>query len=175
LITGKGEMLKNSKDNSKDNSKVTSKILPNQNLLNEPNIKYKNIESVTRPRIPLNAAAGSLSMALEGITSSDVEEMPLIHAFANYNYTILVKGDSMEPEFRSGDEVACIKLKPNTFLQWGRVHVLDTVQGIIIKRIYDNEDSILCKSENVDLYKDFSIPKDEVFGIGLVIGMIRRY
>ena len=103
------------------------------------NIAKKEIKIETRPRIPLNAAAGTLAVALSGISAEDCEELPFIQAFSNYNYTILVKGDSMEPEFHSGDELACLQLtngKAN-FIQWGRYHVLDTAQGVLVKRIYD--------------------------------------
>lgn len=134
------------------------------------------VEVETRPRIPLNAAAGSVSIAMTGVRKEDTEQMPFIQAFSNYNYTILVKGDSMEPEFHSGDELACLQLKGKaSYIQWGRYHVLDTAQGVLVKRIYDREDSILCKSDNKDLYPDFEIPKEEVYNLGLVIGMLRRY
>lgn len=69
----------------------------------------------TRPRIPLNAAAGSVSSAISGITEDDCEQMPIVYGFRNYNYTIQISGVSMEPEFHSGDEVACLALKPNSF------------------------------------------------------------
>lgn len=134
-------------------------------------------EVETRPRIPLNAAAGTLAVALSGVSAEDCEELPFIQAFSNYNYTILVKGDSMEPEFHSGDELACLQLtngKAN-FIQWGRYHVLDTAQGVLVKRIYDKGDYILCKSDNSDLYEDFKIHKEEIYNLGLVIGMLRRY
>lgn len=131
----------------------------------------------TRPRIPLNAAAGSVSVALSGVKSDDCEHLPFIPAFSNYNYTILVKGDSMEPEFKSGDELACLQLTNGKakFIQWGRYHVLDTAQGIVVKRIYDSGDYILCKSENKELYPDFQILKEDIYNIGLVIGMLRRF
>lgn len=134
-----------------------------------------NIE--TRPRIPLNAAAGSISVALDGVTNDDSEQLPFVSAFSNYNYTILVKGDSMEPEFMSGDELACLQLTNGKarFIQWGRYHVLDTAQGVVVKRIYDNGEYILCKSENKELYPDFQILKEDIYNIGLVIGMLRRY
>lgn len=50
--------------------------------------------------------------------------------------------------------------------------MLDTAQGIVVKRIYDNKDTILCKSNNPD-YPDFEIPKDEVYHIALVVGYLR--
>lgn len=156
LLTGEGSLLK------EDNGEIHP-------------VERINVE--TRPRIPLNAAAGSISVALDGVTNEDSEQLPFVSAFSNYNYTILVKGDSMEPEFMSGDELACLQLTNGKarFIQWGRYHVLDTAQGVVVKRIYDNGEYILCKSENKELYPDFQILKEDIYNIGLVIGMLRRY
>lgn len=158
LITGNGSMLKGNTENTP--------IQP---------ISESKEAQETRPRIPLNAAAGSMTIALNGVTREDCEELPIIQAFRNYDFTILVNGDSMQPEFHSGDEIACVYLKQSSFIQWGRSHAIDTSQGIIVKRIYDDGDCILCKSEDCEMYKDFKIPKDEIYNLGLVIGMIRRY
>jgi phage repressor protein C with HTH and peptisase S24 domain/transcriptional regulator with XRE-family HTH domain len=155
LLTGEGPMLKTEKE--KDNLTAAGNT------------------QETRPRIPLNAAAGSVSVALSGVSDADCEQLPLVSAFSNYNYTVLVKGDSMEPEFHSGDELACLQLNGKAnFIQWGRYHVLDTSQGVVVKRIYDSGDSILCKSEN-ELYSDFKIHKEDIYNISLVIGMLRRF
>lgn len=127
----------------------------------------------TRPRIPYTAAAGTLgTIALEGVTNGSCEHIPVVKTFPKYDYTIIVKGDSMEPEYRAGDEIACLGLKDSRFLQWGKVHVLDTTQGIVIKRIYDADDCIKCSSRNPD-YPDFLIPKEEIYSLGLVVGLLR--
>jgi Predicted transcriptional regulator len=154
LLTGKGEMLKLGD---------TAPDLPNKN-------EFEN----TRPRIPLDAAAGSLTVAVDGITANDCEQIPVIRAFARYDFTIFTHGDSMIPEYHSGDELACVYIKDTSFIQWGRVHVIDTAQGILVKRIFDGGDSIICKSDNPN-YPDFSVHKSEFFNVALVIGMIRRY
>jgi phage repressor protein C with HTH and peptisase S24 domain len=159
LLTGNGEMIKTEDNNH---------ILP---LEKE---KKEEIEE-TRPRIPMDAEAGSLTMAADGITIDDCEQLPVIKAFARYDFTIFARGDSMFPEYHSGDELACLYVKNTTFIQWGCCHVLDTVQGIVMKRIYDDGEYILCKSENSELFKDFKIHKTEVYNIALVIGLVRRY
>lgn len=128
----------------------------------------------TRPRIPFDAAAGTLTVGVDGVMPYQCEQMPVVRAFPRYDFTILVRGESMAPEYQSGDEVACLYVRESTYTQWGRVHVLDTTQGVVIKRIYDRGDMVLCKSDN-PRYEDFSIPKSEVFNIALVIGLIRRY
>lgn len=129
-------------------------------------------EVETRPRIPYTAAAGSLTNAMEGITASQCERMPRITIFPDYDFTIILKGDSMEPKYEGGDEVACKRIDNTSFIQWGKPHVLDTAQGIIIKRIYENGDKIRCVSYNPE-YPDFSIDKSEIYSISLVVGLVR--
>lgn len=129
----------------------------------------------TRPRIPMSASAGVLSVAIGGVTIDSCEQIPVVKSFSKYDYTILVKGDSMEPEFHSGDEVACLSISNGDFIQWGKYYVLDTKQGILIKRIFDDEDYIVCRSEESDLFPDFRIHKAEIFNLGLVVGMLRRF
>lgn len=157
LLTGKGEMLKIETDHK-----------PKQIL---SDVRQ---EVETRPRIPMDAAAGSLSVAQNGVTNNDCEQLPIIKAFAQYDFTIFARGDSMFPEYHSGDELACLFIKNTSFVQWGRVHVLDTAQGVVLKRIFDNGEHILCRSLNPD-YSEFTIHKSEVYNIALVIGLIRRY
>jgi phage repressor protein C with HTH and peptisase S24 domain len=78
----------------------------------------------------------------------------------------------MMPNFHPGDEVACLRVNEARFLQWGRVYVLDTEQGIVIKRIYDNGDSIRCASYNPE-YPDFNVPKEDIRSYNLVVGALR--
>lgn len=126
----------------------------------------------TLPRIPYDAAAGSLTDAVEGVTEYQCERIPVVAAFPKYDFTIRVSGRSMEPYYFSGDEVACLRINEARFIQWGRVHVLDTTQGVIVKRIYDNGDSIRCVSYNPE-YADFNVPKEDIFSYNLVVGALR--
>lgn len=148
LLTGEGEMLNSSCD-------VVSQKSSN-----------------TRPRIPYDAAAGTLTETVEGVAEYQCEQVPIISVFPKYDFTIRIFGRSMEPEYFAGDEVACLRVNEKRFLQWGRVHVLDTTQGVIIKRIYDNGDCIVCKSFNPE-FPDFSIPKEDIRSYNLVVGSIR--
>lgn len=127
---------------------------------------------ITKPRIPYTAAAGSITSAVEGVTESQCEQIPVIPTFPNYDFTIVIKGDSMEPKYEGGDEVACKRVDGTSFIQWGKVHVLDTAQGIVIKRIYEDGDKIKCVSYNPE-YPPFSIDKSEIYSISLVVGLLR--
>lgn len=144
----------------------------NEDLSCTSSLKKKEEKSDTRPRIPYDAAAGTLTETIEGVTEYQCEEVPVISAFPHYDFTIRVVGRSMEPEYFAGDEVACLKVNEKRFLQWGRVHVLDTTQGVVIKRIYDNGDCITCRSYNQE-FPDFSIPKEDIRSYNLVVGSLR--
>ena len=153
LITGNGEMLKSS----------------HTNIIAKAPMEYGKEQ--TRPRVPLTAAAGSLSGESIGVTLQQCEQLPIIYQIPAYDFTIPIKGDSMSPRFESGDEIACRRIDQSRFIQWGKVHVLDTTQGFIIKRIYDDGDKIRCVSYNPE-YADFSIPKEDILSMSLVVGVV---
>ena len=155
LLTGKGEMINHESHADKSDCVISNHI-------------------ETRPRIPFEAAAGALSLATQSITESQCERFPLIPGFAKYDFTIIVRGDSMEPEFRSGDELACQMLRERGYIQWGRPYIIDSVDGVVLKRIHDAGDEILCTSDN-PRYGDFKIPKNEINHLALIVGMIRKF
>ncbi|WP_289764752.1 S24 family peptidase [uncultured Duncaniella sp.] len=131
-------------------------------------------QKTTRPRIPFEAAAGSLSMITQSVTEAQCEQIPIVPGFPAYDFTIIVKGDSMEPEFHSGDELACKILRQSSFIQWGRPYIVDCLDGVVLKRIHDAGDDILCTSDNKN-YGDFKIPKREVNHLAIVVGMMRLF
>lgn len=132
----------------------------------------EDVSVKTLPRIPYDASAGSLTCAVDGVTEVQCERAPVVAAFPKYDFTIRVTGRSMEPMYFSGDEVACLRINESRFLQWGRVHVLDTTQGVVIKKIYENGDAIRCVSFNPE-YPDFNVPKEDIFSYNLVVGALR--
>lgn len=150
LMTGEGSMIKS-----------TDTLVPSDNFASD-----------MKPRIPYTAAAGSLTSAVDGVTLEQCEQIPRINVFPDYDFTIIIKGNSMEPKYEGGDEVACKKINEKSFIQWGKVHVLDTAQGVLIKRVYEDGEKIRCASYNQE-YPDFSIPKDDIFSMSLIVGLIR--
>lgn len=155
LRTGEGEMIKGS---------VTQTSHGN----NSPNINDNQVG--TRPRIPMTVAAGLLTGFSDSIKSSDCEQMPIIKAFPPYDCTMIVKGDSMEPKFEGGDEIAIRKV--SDIIEWGKTYVLDTRDGAVLKRLYDSGDKFKCVSFNSE-YPDFEVNKDDVFGVYKVVGLLR--
>lgn len=158
LLTGNGEMLRQDTEEKKE-------LDGKENMP----IEIKDV----KPRIPYDAKAGRLTEMVDGVTIAQCEMKPTVHAFPNYDFTIIVTGDSMTPKYLRGDEVACLRINEASFIQWGRVHVLDTTQGVIIKQIYEEGEYIRCVSCNSVEYPEFRIHKDEIRSYNLVVGLLR--
>ena len=91
------------------------------------------------------------------------------------DFMIQVYGDSMLPRYQSGDIVLCRIIKSADFIQWGKVYVVDSEQGAMIKRLCtdpESEKHVLLKSENPD-YAPIRIYKHEIRQIALVVGLHR--
>lgn len=124
----------------------------------------------TRPRLPMNVSAGLLSGFADSAMLSDCEQIPIVKALPPYDFTMIVQGNSMEPKFEGGDEIAIRKV--HDFIEWGKAYVLDTREGAVLKRVYDAGENFRCVSFNSE-YHDFEVPKSEVLGVYKVVGLIR--
>jgi len=140
-------------------------------MLSPPASPPPNLVVDTRPRLPINSTAGQ-NEALDGVALAQCEQVPVVTMFPDYTFTMRVTGESMQPYINPGDEVACLKIEEPSFLQWGRIYVLFTSQGVIVKKIFDAGDGIRCVSFNEN-YPDFIIPKSEIYSFNLVIGLVR--
>jgi len=164
LLTGEGTMIKG------------YPILEEQptNVVSEPKKTYDKKGSI--PLIPLSAIAGKANGDVS-VMDYDVLDRYIIPEFqGKADFLIRVAGTSMSPKFYHGDLIACKKISEITFIQWGKAYVLDTSQGPIIKRLYQDPtdpENILCVSDNKDLYPPFVIPKSDIRSMSIVIGSIR--
>ena len=125
----------------------------------------------TRPRVDLYATGGQNEI-LDGVALAQCEQVPVVPMLPNYTFTMRVAGESMMPYINPGDELACLKIEEPSFLQWGRIYVLFTSQGVMVKKIFNAGDGIRCVSFNAD-YPDFIVPKSEIYSFNLVIGLVR--
>lgn len=153
LLSGIGTMLKSTKHNS----------IPNP---------------VSKEGIPLvyATAIGGFGNNHFSISENQIKERYLIPKFAHKkaDFIIEVEGTSMAPEFNNGDLVACAIVTDNTFTQYGKTHVVATInQGILIKRLRksQNEGFITLSSDN-KTYDPFDVPISEITGVALVVGSI---
>lgn len=125
------------------------------------------------PLIPIEAMAGVLSGNSTQVMERECEHYN-IPMFKGAEFLIRISGDSMLPKYYSGDIVACKRLPLDTFFQWNKVYVVDSEQGVIIKRVrpgHDNKHVVLV-SEN-EAYAPFELSLEKVYSIALVIGVVR--
>lgn len=149
LLTGNGTMLRNS-----------TELTPTK-------------DETGIPLIPVEAMAGCFTGS-QTVLLQECDHY-VVPAFKNADFLIYVRGDSMQPRYFSGDMVACKMLSPtDLFFQWGKVYVLDTDQGALIKKVEQGTDdeTITLVSENEN-YKPFQIPRRAVYHIAIVMGLIR--
>ena len=134
----------------------------------------KSESGVGIPLIPIEAMAG-LFAGSQTVMLSECERY-IVPSFRNADFLITVRGDSMQPHYFSGDLVACKMLSlTDIFFQWGKVYVIDTEQGALIKKIEQGStpESISLVSAN-PIYKPFEISRSSIYHIAIVQGVIRE-
>lgn len=149
LLTGEGEMLKNNQSQS-----ITTPVL-------ESTFEYNEV-----PLLPISAQGGSLNDFTMSIKDVDCEK--IISPIKGATFAITVTGDSMAPEYPSGSQILIKKINDRAFIEWGRVYVLDTCNGVIVKRIVpsNKEGCIQCISDNNPMvFAPFEVDLNDVFGI----------
>lgn len=154
LLWGEGEMYKSE-----------------QQAVNAEKLIEEAAKVVTKPRLPITAAAGHLSDYLGGVLAHECEQVPVMRSIPDYDFSMIVKGDSMEPKFEGGDEIALKEV--HSTIEWGKAYVLATRDGAVLKRLFPAEHGFRCVSYNHEEYPDFIVDEDDVFGKYRVVGLIR--
>ena len=176
LLTGEGEMLKAVAKEEKHEG-TTKELRRNyeQKTKDEPRMNQGTTKG-SIPLIPIDAVAGFNGIDMPGTRLEDCQQY-YVPEFLQLQaeYMIRVSGSSMYPKYSSGDILACKKLYSPAFIQWGKIYVIDSAQGAMVKRLFpcdENQDSIICKSDNPN-YPPFELPKTEIRSLSIVLGSIR--
>lgn len=154
LLYGEGDMLSS-----------TSSAQPQPSVKNE---RVADDEAYKVPLVPISALAGSLNDFSLSVKRDDCETV--ISPIKDIDMAIKISGDSMEPEYPSDSQVFVKKINERAFLEWGRVYVLNTCNGIVIKRLMPTNDpnTVLCESINPK-YPPFEVNLENVNGVYRVI------
>lgn len=154
LMTGEGDMLSS-----------TSSAKPQQSKKAE---RVTDDEAYKVPLVPVSALAGSLNDFSLSVKRDDCETV--ISPIKDIDMAIKISGDSMEPEYPADSQVFVKKINERAFLEWGRVYVLNTCNGIVIKRLMPTNDpnTVLCESINPK-YPPFEVNLENVNGVYRVI------
>lgn len=125
----------------------------------------------TVPLIPFTVRGGTLQDWCDGATIWDCE--PIISPVKGAEIAFEVSGDSMAPGYPAGARVLLKKVK--SVIAWGEVHVVDTVDGPLLKRIdqTDEPDCWTLRSDN-PAYQPIRISTADVRGVWRVLLMMKQ-
>lgn len=152
LLTGEGSMFKNETGNS--------------------DYEEQGFTKIGIPLIPVKAMAGFFTGEVI-INEAECERIAIPGIKADF--AIPVSGDSMTPLYQPGDMVICqfVNLS-DLFFQWGKVYVINTNQGVLLKRVQRGtiENTVKIVSENTT-YDAIDLPLTDIYQIALVKGLVR--
>ncbi|MDX9799566.1 MAG: S24 family peptidase, partial [Bacteroidales bacterium] len=120
------------------------------------------------PKLPVSAMAGTLEGFTSSINQWDLEN--IVVPIKGIDLVIPISGDSMKPDYPEGSLLLTKKIDEKAFIEWGKVFVLDTRNGVVIKQVYpgDEESKIKCVSINT-AYPSFDVYKSDIFGWYIVL------
>lgn len=116
------------------------------------------------PLLPIAAQGGPLNDFVTSVRREDCEK--IASPIRGVDFAMSVSGDSMAPEYPSGCKILVKKIDEKAFIEWGRVYVLDTCNGSVVKKIMpgEREGQVRCVSINDD-YPPFLVDLVSVYGI----------
>ena len=117
------------------------------------------------PIVPYAVRGGALQGFSEGVEEWECERItsPIRGAELAFEVT----GDSMAPAFPAGARVLLKRVK--SVIAWGEVHVIDTVDGPVLKRIDQGEnDTFILRSDN-PAYQPIVVTREDIRGVWRVL------
>lgn len=145
LLTGVGSML--NEEESKDT------------YIN----KVEDVEYHLVPVVPYSAMGGTPTDFLPtGVRKNECEH---IISPIKADIVVQVTGDSMSPVFPSGSRVLAVKINSEDFIEWGRIYILVTDSGFVIKQVRksDKDGYVSCFSFNDNsIYAPFDIAINKI-------------
>ena len=119
----------------------------------------------TVPIVPYAVRGGALQGFSEGVEEWECERItsPVRGAELAFEVT----GDSMAPAFPAGTRVLLKRVR--SMIAWGEVHVIDTVDGPVLKRIDQGEgDTFILRSDN-PAYQPIVVTREDIRGVWRVL------
>jgi len=121
--------------------------------------------------LPVEAMAGTLGDFALAVQDYECERM--VSPIKGADFAIKIQGDSMSPEYPSGSVCLIKKVNEKAFIEWGKVYVLDTENGAVIKQIRrtDRENVVECVSLN-PAFQPFTVDTSYIKGWYRILMMI---
>lgn len=137
--------------------------------INVTQADYGNIKMI--PLLPMAAQGGSLNDFIVSVKPDDCEK--IVSPIKGAEFAMTVSGDSMEPEYPSGAKILLKRINERAFIEWGRVYVLDTCNGSVIKKIMPgpSAEAVTCVSLN-EHYPPFEVAFGDMYGMYRVLMLL---
>lgn len=120
--------------------------------------------------LPVSAQGGSLNDFVVSVKESDCEKV--VSPIRGVDFAMTVSGDSMSPEYPNGSRIFIKKINERAFIEWGKVYVLDTCNGTVIKILVpaEKEGYVKCVSINQDpIFAPFEVAFEDIYGVYKVL------
>lgn len=164
LKSGVGEMLNDTGES--------------EGTLYTPNESPKGLRGATEEEntatwvllLPVTAQGGSLNDFVVSVKESDCEKV--VSPIRGVDFAMTVSGDSMSPEYPNGSRIFIKRINERAFIEWGKVYVLDTCNGTVIKTLVPSEKDgyVKCVSINSDLiFAPFEVAMSDIYGVYKVL------
>lgn len=156
LISGAGNMLTG-------DSEVTLET-PGDNETSE------EITAKLIPLLPIAAQGGSLNDFVVSVKESDCEKV--VSPIRGADFAMPISGDSMAPEYPNGSQIFIKRINEKAFIEWGKVYVLDTCNGVVVKVLVPSQKDgyVRCVSINTDpIFAPFEVAWEDIHGVYRVL------
>ncbi len=123
-------------------------------------------EHILVPLLPISAQGGSLNDFVTSVNVKDCEK--IISPIKGADIAITISGDSMADEYPNGSIVLAKRINERAFIDWGKVYVLDTCNGVVVKTLTPSqkEDCVRCVSINPNpIYAPFEVALNDIYGV----------
>lgn len=107
------------------------------------------------------------------INSPNVERLPPVPHFQKHDMFATCPGDAMSPRICRGYLLALRKMPLDVPIVNGEIYVVDTKSnGMFLRRIVDNGDTVTFIAENQQDFPDFDVPRSDIITIFRVVGVL---
>lgn len=124
-----------------------------------------------RPFLDVSLSAGFLDGISEGVFTA-----PLVtpgSLFPDYDFSMRVSGDSMAPDYQSGDILLCRRITDRWADLIEEILIFDTKEGAVLKQLLSlSPEEALLHSLN-PAYPDYPLPLSSILGCARPVALIR--
>lgn len=161
LLTGEGPMFDTQEQESK---------YEHHHLEDHPELNHDNDIPVIPARL---FRAPEINIYEYVMNSANVERLPPVPHFQKHDLFATCPGDAMAPRICRGYLLALRRMPIDSTIINGEIYVVDTLsQGMFLRRIVNNGDTLTFIAENQQDFPDFELPYSDVINIFRVVGVL---